>query len=215
MTVLVTIVVVTLALALIGQFRRALEGSLPKHAQSQPHPEHPFSVPMDRTYIPANVHATIRPMDEEERSIQRKLVGAFSPFKRDEEVTVLRMKVFEAWYLNQCGPDCCPPHIILKIGEQDYVFIDAILYSQGLTFYTDESETLPPFQEHIEIVRTVKTHLPLRLTQSGESVVCHNRRWDRPLDFSSFEGFHCDFFRVDQLPLAFTRAFDDDVFPTA
>jgi hypothetical protein len=89
----------------------------------------------------------VRPIYSEEYEVLRSALGFFSANKAESEgnVEVLQMKADTVYYLNPCGPGCCPPQLLFQIGMGEFLYIAGKTYSHGLELFADKEENLNPF----------------------------------------------------------------------
>ncbi|MBE0572016.1 MAG: hypothetical protein IH618_10775 [Ignavibacteriaceae bacterium] len=172
-----------------------------------------FDVPYKNSYLPDSVTRYVRQILSEEYETLRSAFGLFSAKKVSAEgsVEVLHMKAETVYYLNPCGPSCCPPQLLFQINKQDYLYVAGLKYSHGLDLFADEEENLKPLFQNLVVIRSVKSHIPLQILGTGELLLVKEIMIsdpNEPLVFtSSLKELSCTFLRSNELPETLTDKF--------
>jgi len=176
-------------------------------------PKLKFDEPIQNSYLPDSVTKYVRPIYSEEYEVLRSALGFFSANKAESEgnVEVLQMKADTVYYLNPCGPGCCPPQLLIQIGMGEFLYIAGKTYSHGLELFADEEENLKPIFQNLVVVRSSKSHIPLQLLGTGEPLSVKEIRIsdpNEPLVFTAnLKGLNCTFLRSNELPEALKDKF--------
>lgn len=169
-----------------------------------------FDVPDEKSYLPDSVTRYVRHINEDEFEILRSVFGFFGAKKVKSEVNVevLHVKAINIYYLNPCGPGCCPPQLLFQINHRDYLYITSVAYSHGLNLFADEQENLKSFFENLLVVRSEKSHLPIQILGTGKllsvkEIEIRTSGQNELLVFTAnLEGQYCTFLRSNELPEA-------------
>jgi len=170
---------------------------------------------MKNLYLPDSVKRCVRPMNEDEFEILRSVFGFFGAKKVESEgnVEVLHMRAIIIYYLNPCGPGCCPPQLLFQINQCDYLYIAGMTYSHGLDLFADEEENLKSFFENLLVVRSEKSHIPIQILGTGKplsvkEIEIRTSDQNELLVFTAnLEGLYCTFLRSNELPEALKDKF--------
>ncbi len=172
-----------------------------------------FDMPYENSYLPDSVTRYVRPILENEFNILRNAFGLFgvNEVKAEGNAEVLHTKVDTVYYLNPCGPGCCPPQLLFQINKQDYLYVAGLKYSHGLDLFADEEENLKPLFQNLVVIRSVKSHIPLQILGTGELLLVKEIMIsdpNEPLVFtSSLKELSCTFLRSNELPETLTDKF--------
>ena len=164
-----------------------------------------LDVPHDRSYVPEQVKRSVGHITPEQYKVLRSALGLFSAreARAEREMETLRMRVDQVWYLNPCGPDCCTPQLVLQIGVTDFLYLTGACLS---VFQPDKGEILKPIHRNLEVIRSLRTHIPLHLTGTGEplqvSEINTSNANEQDMFTAPFKYFRCEFLKSDTIALA-------------
>jgi hypothetical protein len=167
-----------------------------------------FDVNLSKAFVenvPSSVKLSRRSINAEEYSALKAYLSAAGAAK-EPDVEVLEFAIVRALALNPHPPDCCEPILLVQLNEEDYLFLAGMDYGHGIDVFGDEESEygFVPFFRTLEVVRTRKAHIPLRVSGSGEPVhLCRGDEGNTPelnAFLDSMQKKYCEFVKRSQLP---------------